>query len=106
MTYRYYCCGSLFIFYVFRLSYVRTIEGHESGVQVVAVSETLGDIASVSHHGKLSINYNLYLSNNRVNYECVAVICIFMSKIHYPSFNPFPHTTNQQQIFENIVTIT
>ncbi|KAL8559615.1 hypothetical protein ACOMHN_008326 [Nucella lapillus] len=34
-----------------RLSYVRTVARHKSTVTVVAVSSTLGDVATVSHHG-------------------------------------------------------
>ncbi|XP_053374768.1 lysosomal-trafficking regulator-like isoform X2 [Mercenaria mercenaria] len=51
-----------------RLSYVRSIKGHKSGVQVLAVSDTLGDIASASQYGMGS---NLYL--HTVNAEYVAM---------------------------------
>ena len=58
--------------FVYRLSYVRTVQGHESGVQAVAVSETLGDIASVSHHGKSSIHHLVLASRDPLGFswEC------------------------------------
>ncbi|XP_060592600.1 lysosomal-trafficking regulator-like [Ruditapes philippinarum] len=54
-----------------RLSYVRSIKGHRSGVQVLAVSDTLGDIASACQYGMGS---QLYI--HTVNGEYVAkVMC-------------------------------
>ncbi|KAL4238058.1 hypothetical protein ACF0H5_002769 [Mactra antiquata] len=52
-----------------RLSYVRSIKGHKTGVEVLAVSETLGDIASASHYG---MGCHLYL--HTVNAEYVAMV--------------------------------
>ncbi|KAK7504327.1 hypothetical protein BaRGS_00004631, partial [Batillaria attramentaria] len=42
---------SIIIWDLNRLSYVRTLKDHQSAVRVIAVSPTLGDIASVSHTG-------------------------------------------------------
>ncbi|KAK3604703.1 hypothetical protein CHS0354_008265 [Potamilus streckersoni] len=52
-----------------RLSYVRSIEGHRSGVKVIAVSDTMGDIASISNCGMGS-----YLQLHTVNAEHVATV--------------------------------
>ena len=50
-----------FYCFCFRLSYVRSITSHKTEVKVVAVSDTLGDIASVSRHGRLFIHTCLTL---------------------------------------------
>ena len=41
----------MFLF-CYRLSYVRTVARHKAAVVAVAVSTTLGDVASVSHTGQ------------------------------------------------------
>lgn len=41
----------------YRLCYVRTINDHSYPVQLVAVSDVSGDIATVSHTGKLILDF-------------------------------------------------
>ena len=48
------------LFFFYRLSYVRSITSHKTEVKVVAISDTLGDIASVSRHGKQFDFWNIF----------------------------------------------
>ena len=41
---------------------MRSITSHKTEVKVVAVSDTLGDIASVSRHGNMFPPFSLFLN--------------------------------------------
>ncbi|GIX83957.1 lysosomal-trafficking regulator [Caerostris extrusa] len=59
--------GSVVIWDLNRLCYVRSLTGHENGVQLVTVSNTLGEIASSSNNGSES-----YLRVHTINGEVVG----------------------------------
>ncbi|GIY61707.1 lysosomal-trafficking regulator [Caerostris darwini] len=59
--------GSVVIWDLNRLCYVRSLTGHENGVQLVTVSNTLGEIASSSSNGSES-----YLRVHTINGEVVG----------------------------------
>ena len=44
--------GTAIIWDLNRLCYVRSIQDHSAGVYALAISDTLGDIATASHSGK------------------------------------------------------
>ena len=44
--------GTAIIWDLNRLCYVRSIQDHSAGVHALAISDTLGDIATASHSGK------------------------------------------------------
>lgn len=59
-----------------RLSFVRTVARHKAGVVAVAVSSTLGDVASVSHHGVSGSELQVSTINGSPvgHYTCEALI--------------------------------
>ncbi|KAG8197079.1 hypothetical protein JTE90_004345 [Oedothorax gibbosus] len=59
--------GSTVIWDLNKLSFVRSLEGHQGAVQLVTVSDTLGDIASSSN-----TNDGSYLSVHTINGEAVG----------------------------------